>query len=138
MTTIAIPPGMPQFDDVPRYDVAKVRADFPILDRDVNGHRLVYLDSANTSHKPRRCSTCSQALRSAQRQRVALGAHLPAPGDRGLRGRGRRSPRSSTRSSVDEVVHKNSTEAIIVAYAFSNASLRVDADGSGLGPGDEW
>jgi cysteine desulfurase/selenocysteine lyase len=30
-----------------------VRADFPILSRKTNGHRLVYLDSAATSQKPR-------------------------------------------------------------------------------------
>ena len=35
------------------FDVARVRADFPILDREINGHPLVYLDSANTSQKPR-------------------------------------------------------------------------------------
>ncbi len=35
-------------------DVARVRKDFPILDREVHGKRLVYLDSANTSQKPRR------------------------------------------------------------------------------------
>jgi cysteine desulfurase/selenocysteine lyase len=34
------------------FDVARVRADFPILSREVNGHPLVYLDSANTSQKP--------------------------------------------------------------------------------------
>ena len=33
-------------------DVAKVRADFPILDREINGHPLVYLDSAATSQRP--------------------------------------------------------------------------------------
>ncbi|MBI3648407.1 MAG: cysteine desulfurase [Actinobacteria bacterium] len=33
-------------------DVARVRADFPILERTVNGKPLVYLDSAATSHKP--------------------------------------------------------------------------------------
>jgi cysteine desulfurase / selenocysteine lyase len=30
----------------------RLRADFPILDQEVNGHRLVYLDSAATSQKP--------------------------------------------------------------------------------------
>jgi cysteine desulfurase / selenocysteine lyase len=30
-----------------------VRQDFPILDQEVNGHRLVYLDNAATSQKPR-------------------------------------------------------------------------------------
>jgi cysteine desulfurase / selenocysteine lyase len=33
-------------------DVARIRADFPILSRQINGHPLVYLDSANTSQKP--------------------------------------------------------------------------------------
>ncbi|HZQ29008.1 MAG TPA: aminotransferase class V-fold PLP-dependent enzyme, partial [Acidimicrobiales bacterium] len=33
-------------------DVARVKKDFPILDRTVNGHRLVYLDSASSSQKP--------------------------------------------------------------------------------------
>jgi cysteine desulfurase / selenocysteine lyase len=34
-------------------DVEAIRRDFPILDRTVNGHPLVYLDSAATSQKPR-------------------------------------------------------------------------------------
>jgi cysteine desulfurase / selenocysteine lyase len=34
-------------------DVASVRKDFPILDRRVHGKKLVYLDSAATSQKPR-------------------------------------------------------------------------------------
>jgi len=35
------------------FDVDKVRGDFPILKRRVNGKKLVYLDSAATSQKPR-------------------------------------------------------------------------------------
>jgi cysteine desulfurase / selenocysteine lyase len=34
-------------------DVVRIRKDFPILERTVNGKPLVYLDSANTSQKPR-------------------------------------------------------------------------------------
>jgi cysteine desulfurase/selenocysteine lyase len=34
------------------FDIAKVRADFPILSEIVHGKPLVYLDSANTSQKP--------------------------------------------------------------------------------------
>ena len=30
-----------------------IRADFPVLAREINGHPLVYLDSAATSQKPR-------------------------------------------------------------------------------------
>ena len=33
-------------------DPAALRADFPILDQEVNGHRLVYLDSAATYQMP--------------------------------------------------------------------------------------
>src|SRR5690625_5178948 len=33
-------------------NVAEVRKDFPILDQEVNGKPLVYLDSAATSQKP--------------------------------------------------------------------------------------
>jgi len=35
------------------FNVAAVRADFPILSREVNGKPLVYLDSAATSQKPK-------------------------------------------------------------------------------------
>jgi cysteine desulfurase/selenocysteine lyase len=34
------------------FDIARVRADFPILSEPVHGKPLVYLDSANTSQKP--------------------------------------------------------------------------------------
>lgn len=34
------------------FDVAKIRADFPILNQKVNQHPLVYLDNAATSQKP--------------------------------------------------------------------------------------
>src|SRR5436305_1532222 len=35
------------------YDFARVRADFPILAREVRGHPLVYLDNAASTQKPR-------------------------------------------------------------------------------------
>lgn len=35
------------------YDVEKIRHDFPILQEIVNGHRLVYLDNAATTQKPK-------------------------------------------------------------------------------------
>ena len=31
----------------------EIRKHFPILDQEINGHQLVYLDSAATSQKPR-------------------------------------------------------------------------------------
>ena len=35
------------------FDAAVVKKDFPLLDREINGKPIVYLDSANTSQKPR-------------------------------------------------------------------------------------
>lgn len=37
----------------PKRDWADIRADFPILERTVNGKPLVYFDNANTAQKPR-------------------------------------------------------------------------------------
>ena len=34
-------------------DTAAIKAQFPLLQREINGQPLVYLDSANTSQKPR-------------------------------------------------------------------------------------
>ena len=34
------------------YDVEAVRRDFPILSREVNGRRLVYLDNGASAQKP--------------------------------------------------------------------------------------
>ena len=36
------------------YDVTKIREDFPILSREVNGRPLVYLDNAASAQKPKR------------------------------------------------------------------------------------
>lgn len=41
---------MVQYIDM--FDVAKVKSDFPILSRNVNGRELVYLDNAATTQKP--------------------------------------------------------------------------------------
>src|SRR5216117_2903945 len=43
-------------------DVAKIRADFPILSRTVNGKPVVYLDNAATSQKPRQVIDAMSAV----------------------------------------------------------------------------
>jgi cysteine desulfurase/selenocysteine lyase len=35
-----------------QFDVATLKGDFPIFEREVNGRRLTYLDSASSSQKP--------------------------------------------------------------------------------------
>ena len=59
MTTVAQPVTR---DPQPRtrlpsgLDLAKIRADFPILAERINGKPLIYLDNAATSQKPQRCA----------------------------------------------------------------------------------
>jgi cysteine desulfurase/selenocysteine lyase len=48
-----IPPEELRSRVSPSWDVAKVRADFPVLTRVVRGNPLVYLDNASTAQKPR-------------------------------------------------------------------------------------
>ncbi|MFK3982311.1 cysteine desulfurase [Micromonospora sp. NPDC050397] len=141
MTTIAIPPGMPQYDDVPRFDVEKVRADFPILGREVNGHPLVYLDSANTSQKPRQVLDVLREHYERHNGNVSRSVHtLGTEATEAYEGARAKVAAFVNAPSPDEVVFtKNSTEAInLVAYAFSNASTGVNGDPRfRLGPGDE-
>ncbi|MGX7675067.1 cysteine desulfurase [Plantactinospora sp. DSM 117369] len=141
MTSIAIPPGMPQYDDVPRYDVEAVRADFPILGREVNGHPMVYLDSANTSQKPRQVLDALREHYERHNGNVSRSVHtVGTEATEAYEGARAKVATFVNAPSPDEVVFtKNSTEAInLVAYAFSNASLGAGGDPRfRLGPGDE-
>jgi cysteine desulfurase/selenocysteine lyase len=83
MTTLTIPDGMPQYSEEPRLDVERIRQDFPIFGRSVNGYPLIYLDSANTSQKPQAVIE-AMAAHYALRQRRAVGAHPRDRVDRGL------------------------------------------------------
>ncbi len=56
-------------------DVARVRADFPILEREVGTHPLVYLDSAATSQKPRQVVEAVDAYYASSNANVHRGVH---------------------------------------------------------------
>ncbi len=49
---MAVTARLPRAEARPPLDVARIRADFPVLSRTVNGKPLVYLDNAATSQKP--------------------------------------------------------------------------------------
>ncbi|HEY6593755.1 MAG TPA: cysteine desulfurase [Asanoa sp.] len=141
MTTIEMPQGMPQYGGPPRFDVEKVRADFPILDREVNGRPMVYLDSANTSQKPRQVLEVLRDHYERHNANVSRSVHtLGTEATLAYEGARAKIAAFVNASGADEIVFtKNSTEAInLVAYAFSNASAAQAGDPRfRLGPGDE-
>jgi cysteine desulfurase/selenocysteine lyase len=57
------------------YDIEKVRADFPILSRTVRGKRLVYLDNAATTQKPRQVIDRILRYYSEENSNVHRGVH---------------------------------------------------------------
>ncbi|MDG4765545.1 cysteine desulfurase [Solwaraspora sp. WMMD406] len=145
MSTIAISRDTSPQSGPPALDVEAVRADFPILGREVNGHPLVYLDSANTSQKPRQVLDALTDYYQRHNANVARSVHtLGTESTEAYEGARATVAAFVGAASPDEVVFtKNSTEAInLVAYAFSNASAAGLA-GTGtdprlrLGPGDE-
>ncbi|MEV4535119.1 cysteine desulfurase [Asanoa sp. NPDC049518] len=132
MTSLAIPST---------FDVAALRADFPILGREVNGHPLVYLDSANTSQKPRQVLEVMRAHHERHNGNVSRSVHtLGTEATLAYEGAREKVAAFINAPAASEVVFgKNSTEAInLLAYAFSNASATPGSDPRfRLGPGDE-
>ena len=59
-------------------DVDAIRADFPILTREVNGHPLVYLDNAATSQKPQAVIDALTHYYSTNNANVHRGLHTLA------------------------------------------------------------
>lgn len=57
------------------FDVEKIRRDFPILQRKVNGHPLVYLDNAATSQKPQVVIDCIVDYYSNYNANIHRGVH---------------------------------------------------------------
>jgi cysteine desulfurase / selenocysteine lyase len=123
-------------------DVARVRADFPIFDRLINGRPLVYLDSANTSQKPRVVIDALREHYEVRNANVARSVHLlGTEATAAYEGARAKVATFIGAARPDEVVFaKNATEAInLVAYAFGNASATPATNDERfvLRPGDE-
>ncbi len=58
------------------FDVEKVRADFPILSRQVNGRPLVYLDNGASAQKPRVVIDAITRAYEAEYANVHRGLHF--------------------------------------------------------------
>jgi cysteine desulfurase / selenocysteine lyase len=123
-------------------DVARIRKDFPILERTVRGGQpLVYLDSANTSQKPRQVLDAMEEFYERHNANIHRATHeLGEEATEAYEGARIKVAGFLGASDETEVVFtKNISEAInLVAYSMGNAS----AGGTGpgrfrLGPGDE-
>jgi len=109
-------------------DPTRVRKDFPILERELNGRRLVYLDSAASSQKPRAVidamtrfietsyapthrsayTLATEATEAYETARLKVRRFVNAP------------------SETEIVFTKNATESLnLVAYSWGRANLRA-------------
>lgn len=114
------------------FDVEAVRKDFPGLSREVNGHPLVYLDSASSSHKPRQVLEAERRFVEDHYSNVHRGVHtLSQEATDAYEGARATVASFIGASSPREVVFtKNVTESLNLAAHSLGGLLE-------LGPGDE-
>ena len=115
----------------PRFDVERVRADFPILATRVNGHPLVYLDSAASSQRPLAVLRAVEHYETHSHANVHRGVHALSQAAtaafEGARERVRRF--IGARSTREIIFTRGTTEAInLVAQAYARPRFQ---------PGDE-
>jgi cysteine desulfurase/selenocysteine lyase len=107
-------------------DVAAIRGDFPILKREVYGKRLVYLDNAATSQKPRQVIDALVRYYESYNANIhravhALGEEATAAYEE-ARGKVARFIGAPSTESI--IFTRNTTEAInLVAYAWGRANV---------------
>ena len=108
------------------FEVGRIRKDFPILDRTVRGGRpLVYLDSANTSQKPRQVIDTLTGFYERHNANIHRATHeLGEEATEAYEGARIKVARFIGTADETEVVFtKNVSEAInLVAYSIGNAA----------------
>jgi cysteine desulfurase / selenocysteine lyase len=110
------------------FDVEALRAEFPILSRQVNGRPLVYLDSAASAQKPRAVIKAMVEAMEGSYANVHRGLHTLANETTDAFERARESVRRllAARSTDEIVFTKNGTEAINLVAASFGLSLKAD------------
>lgn len=112
-------------------NVAEIRKDFPILRQEVNGHPLVYLDSAATSQKPQQVLDVVRKYYELDNSNVHRGVHTL--GSRATEAY------ELAREKVARFIHAPSAEQVIFTRG-TTESLNMVAYGYArlhLKPGDE-
>lgn len=113
------------------YDVDKVRADFPILSREVHGKPLVYLDNAATTQKPLCVLDAMRDEYLNENANVHRGVHYLSVQATELHEQARETVRRflNAGSSSEIVFTRGTTEGLnLIASTFTEAMM---------GPGDE-
>lgn len=108
-------------------DVAKIKADFPILERRVNDKRLVYLDSASSSQKPTAVLDAMDHLYRTSYANVHRGVYTIADETtRAYEGARAKLARFVNAPDTAEIVFvRNGTEAInLVAHTWGRRHLQ--------------
>ncbi len=112
-------------------DVAKVRADFPILSREVHGKPLVYLDSANTSQKPRQVIDVLVRYYEHYNANIHRAVHqLGEEATNAYEEAREKVARFINAPSPENIVFtRNATEAInLVAYTWGRSNVTPDSE----------
>jgi cysteine desulfurase / selenocysteine lyase len=108
--------------------LADVRADFPVLDRQVNGKRLVYLDSAATSQKPQPVLDAIEDYYERHNANIHRGVYsLAREATEMFEDARERVAAFAGWQTTDTIFTKNATEAInLVAYAWGRDHVGED------------
>ncbi|PYZ92900.1 cysteine desulfurase [Salipaludibacillus keqinensis] len=112
-------------------NVQSVRQMFPILDQEVNGHPLVYLDSAATSQKPKQVIDAIEDYYKRYNSNVHRGVHtLGSMATDGYEGAREKVRKFINAKSMEEIVFTRGTTTAINLVASSYGRANV-------GPEDE-
>ena len=115
-----------QTASVPLFDVARVRADFPILSRSIRGKPLVYLDNAASTQKPQVVIDTLANFYSADYSNVHRGVHYLSQRATDLYEDARRTVKQFLNAASEEeiVFVRGTTEAInLVAQTFGRVNV---------------
>ena len=108
-------------------DVATIKRDFPLLEREVNGKRVVYLDSASSAQKPIAVLDAMDASYRRHYANIHRGVYTIAEeATAAFEAARRKVARFVNAKHAEEIVFtRNATESInLVAYSWARANLR--------------
>ena len=109
------------------YDIQKIREDFPILDREVYGKPLIYLDNGATTQKPRQVVEAITEEYYSVNANVHRGVHFLSQQATELHEASRETVRRfiNARSSNEIVFTRGTTESInLLASSFADSQMK--------------